>query len=180
MIGIRSAISIRARGQWPLLEAVYMTAPRSVRRNTKKPLPRGGRPYMTESGPCRNYRLGFPGLHRDDGRASGGHAASLPLAQKFLHRDPEILGVHAIDDGVALGIQLLRNRRGRRAMDQRLGGGEACGGVLREAQRQLAGGCLQFGGRNDLGHQAPVISLLRAKTVLGEEDLQRAADADGG
>src|SRR6516162_3942806 len=48
MIGIRSAISIRARGQWPLLEAVYMTAPRSVRRNTKKPLPRGGRPYMTE------------------------------------------------------------------------------------------------------------------------------------
>src|SRR6266581_160217 len=48
MIGIRSAISIRARGHRPHLEAVYMTAPRSVCRNTKKPLPRGGRPYMTK------------------------------------------------------------------------------------------------------------------------------------
>src|SRR3977135_3639593 len=47
MIGIRSAISIRARGHWPHLEAVYMTAPRSFRRKPKKPLPRGGRPYMT-------------------------------------------------------------------------------------------------------------------------------------
>src|SRR5580700_5024831 len=42
MIGIRSAISIRARGQWPLLEAVYMTAPRSVCRNTKKVLAERG------------------------------------------------------------------------------------------------------------------------------------------
>src|SRR4030081_741702 len=49
MIGIRSAISIRARGHWPHLEAVYMTAPRSFRRKPKKPLPRGGRPYMTTS-----------------------------------------------------------------------------------------------------------------------------------
>src|SRR3954468_2920906 len=49
MIGIRSAISIRARGHRPHLEAVYMTAPRSVRRNTKKPLPKGSRPYMTRS-----------------------------------------------------------------------------------------------------------------------------------
>src|SRR6266550_6155010 len=48
MIGIRSAISIRARGHRPHLEAVYMTAPRSACRNTKKLLPRGGRPYMTE------------------------------------------------------------------------------------------------------------------------------------
>src|SRR5947207_1218452 len=47
MIGIRSAISIRARGHRPHLEAVYMTAPRSACRNTKKLLPRGGRPYMT-------------------------------------------------------------------------------------------------------------------------------------
>src|SRR3954452_10255995 len=54
MIGIRSAISIRARGQWPLLEAVYMTAPRSVCRSTKKPLPRGGRPYMTK---CSRQRM---------------------------------------------------------------------------------------------------------------------------
>src|SRR6266446_5334529 len=46
MIGIRSAISIRARGHRPHLEAVYMTAPRSACRNTKKLLPRGGRPYM--------------------------------------------------------------------------------------------------------------------------------------
>src|SRR3954447_4300605 len=49
MIGIRSAFSIRARGHRPHLEAVYMTAPRSVRRNTKKALPTGGRPYMTTS-----------------------------------------------------------------------------------------------------------------------------------
>src|ERR1700730_16311835 len=42
MIGIRSAISIRARGQWPLLEAVYMTAPRSTCRNTKKALAERG------------------------------------------------------------------------------------------------------------------------------------------
>src|SRR5204862_3490846 len=39
MIGIRSAISIRARGHRPHLEAVYMTAPRSACRNTKKLLP---------------------------------------------------------------------------------------------------------------------------------------------
>src|SRR5205814_6917003 len=45
MIGIRSAFSIRARGHRPHLEAVYMTAPRSVCRNTKKALPTGGRPY---------------------------------------------------------------------------------------------------------------------------------------
>src|ERR1700688_4026565 len=38
MIGIRSAISIRARGQRPHSEAVYMTAPRSVCRTTKKAL----------------------------------------------------------------------------------------------------------------------------------------------
>src|SRR3954462_3848758 len=38
MIGIRSAFSIRARGHWPHLEAVYMTAPRSVCQNTKKSL----------------------------------------------------------------------------------------------------------------------------------------------
>src|SRR4051812_33605107 len=60
MIGIRSAISIRARGQWPLLEAVYMTAPRSVCRTTKKPLPRGGRPYMTGVG----KHSASPGTHR--------------------------------------------------------------------------------------------------------------------
>src|SRR5438045_2986382 len=50
MIGIRSAFSIRARGHRPHLEAVYMTAPRSVCRNTKKALPTGGRPYMTAVG----------------------------------------------------------------------------------------------------------------------------------
>src|SRR4030095_9903891 len=47
MIGIRSAFSIRARGQWPHLEAVYMTAPRSLAEAPRKSLPRGGRPYMT-------------------------------------------------------------------------------------------------------------------------------------
>src|SRR3954447_8638351 len=50
MIGIRSAFSIRARGHRPHLEAVYMTAPRSICRNTKKALPTGGRPYMTVVG----------------------------------------------------------------------------------------------------------------------------------
>src|SRR5262245_59954590 len=48
MIGIRSAFSIRARGQWPHLEAVYMTAPRLLAETPRNPLPRGGRPYMTE------------------------------------------------------------------------------------------------------------------------------------
>jgi transposase len=42
MIGIRSAFSIRARGQWPHSEAVYMTAPRSTCRNTKKALAERG------------------------------------------------------------------------------------------------------------------------------------------
>src|SRR5256714_14187146 len=46
MIGIRSAFSIRARGHRPHLEAVYMTAPRSVCRSIKKALPTGGRPYV--------------------------------------------------------------------------------------------------------------------------------------
>src|SRR5258707_2864588 len=59
MIGIRSAISIRARGHRPHLEAVYMTAPRSVCRNTKKPLPRGGRPYMTRRATSLSRLFGF-------------------------------------------------------------------------------------------------------------------------
>src|SRR5258706_1638231 len=50
MIGTRSANSIRASGQRPHSKAVYMTAPRHVCRSTKKPLPRGGRPYMMANG----------------------------------------------------------------------------------------------------------------------------------
>src|ERR1700689_4647144 len=42
MIGIPSALSIRARGQRPLLEAVYMTAPRFTCRNTKNALAERG------------------------------------------------------------------------------------------------------------------------------------------
>ena len=42
MIGIRSAFSIRARGHRPHLEAVYMTAPRFICRNTKKALAERG------------------------------------------------------------------------------------------------------------------------------------------
>src|SRR3984885_5768608 len=42
MIGIRTAFSIRARGQRPLLEAVYMTAPRFTCRNTKNALAERG------------------------------------------------------------------------------------------------------------------------------------------
>src|SRR5258707_3484324 len=52
MIGIRSAISIRARGQWPHPEAVYMTAPRSVCRNTKKALAERG-PSIHDGGLAR-------------------------------------------------------------------------------------------------------------------------------
>src|SRR5262245_14793958 len=48
MIGTRFAFSIRARGQRPHSEAVYMTAPRSLAEAPRKPLPRGGRPYMTD------------------------------------------------------------------------------------------------------------------------------------
>src|SRR6185312_12062479 len=54
MIGIRSAFSIRARGQWPHLEAVYMTAPRSLAEIPRKLLPREGRPYMTADGEWRH------------------------------------------------------------------------------------------------------------------------------
>src|SRR6266496_3642746 len=54
MIGIRSAISIKARGHRPHLEAVYMTAPRSVCRNTKKVLAERG-PSIHDGG--RETRL---------------------------------------------------------------------------------------------------------------------------
>jgi hypothetical protein len=57
MIGARSATSIRASGQRPHSKAVYMTAPRRVCRNTKKPLPRGGRPYMTAECGARDDTL---------------------------------------------------------------------------------------------------------------------------
>src|SRR5712672_3044618 len=56
MIGIRSAISIRARGQWPHPEAVYMTAPRSVCRNTKKALAERGPSIHDGCGPLPPHR----------------------------------------------------------------------------------------------------------------------------
>ena len=61
MIGIRSAISIRARGQWPLLEAVYMTAPRFIRRNTKKALAERG-PSIHDERERRRYRAFAPNI----------------------------------------------------------------------------------------------------------------------
>src|SRR4030081_1334500 len=63
MIGIRSALSIRARGQWPHLEAVYMTAPRSLAETPRKLLPRGGRPYMTGRTPDVAPTRSLPRLH---------------------------------------------------------------------------------------------------------------------
>src|SRR5262245_19018583 len=48
MIGTRFAFSIRARGQRPHSEAVYMTAPRSLAEAPRKPLPRGGVAVGTE------------------------------------------------------------------------------------------------------------------------------------
>src|SRR5882724_3031632 len=63
MIGIRSAFSIKARGQWPHLEAVYMTAPRSLAETPRKLLPRGGRPYMTRGGFVESAPLRQPAHH---------------------------------------------------------------------------------------------------------------------
>src|SRR5436190_9804103 len=63
MIGIRSAISIRARGHRPHLEAVYMTAPRSACRNTKKAL--------AERGP--SIHAGWLGLSGRDPGTGGKH-----------------------------------------------------------------------------------------------------------
>src|ERR1700757_4448300 len=104
--------------------------------------------------------------------------ASLALAEKLLHRDPKIFAVHAVDNGVALGVELLLDRGRRRTVDQRFGGGKARGGILRKAQRQFAGGGFQLDRGDDLDDQSPVVSLLCGKAVFGEENLQRAADAD--
>src|SRR5438270_3473361 len=57
MIGIRSAISIRARGHRPHLEAVYMTAPRSACRNTKKALAERGPSIHDGEGGAGSARL---------------------------------------------------------------------------------------------------------------------------
>jgi hypothetical protein len=54
MIGTRSANSIRASGQRPHTKAAYMTALDTLAETPKKPLPRGGRPYMTDA-----YELAF-------------------------------------------------------------------------------------------------------------------------
>src|SRR6516225_3715106 len=107
MIGIRSAISIRARGQWPLLEAVYMTAPRSVRRNTKKPLPRGGRPYMTEYAVRESsLQLSPPSSWRTPGPIPRNLAVA--FGGSCLRRFPGVmgpgLGFHQDDEQASLSI----------------------------------------------------------------------------
>ena len=49
----------------------------------------------------------------------------LPLAHELLHRGPEFVGVHAVDDRVALGVELLLDRvSSARLLDQRFGGGD--------------------------------------------------------
>src|SRR6266480_6680314 len=63
MIGIRFAISIRARGHRPHLEAVYMTAPRSACRNTKKALAERGPSIHDDKSGCRLLPLPMQ-LHR--------------------------------------------------------------------------------------------------------------------
>src|SRR6185503_2160146 len=102
----------------------------------------------------------------------------LSLARELLYRDLEFVGVHAIDDAVALGVELLLDRAHGSAIDQRFRRGDAGWRSLREPQREFAGGGLQLRGRNHPGDQSPFIGLPRGKTVLAEEDLQRAPGAD--
>src|SRR6185312_3394339 len=106
--------------------------------------------------------------------------ALLALARELLHSNAKLFRVHAVDDGVALGVELLLDRRRGSAMDQRFRGCNAGRRGLCKPLRELAGGGLQFRGRHDPGDQAPLMGLLRRKTVLGEIYLQRAAGADGG
>src|ERR1700693_4739263 len=50
--------------------------------------------------------------------------SSLALGGVFFHRGTEFIGLHAADNGVSLGVELLLDRRDGGAMDQRLGRGE--------------------------------------------------------
>jgi hypothetical protein len=61
------------------------------------------------------------------------------LARELLDRDAEFVRVHAVDDGVSLGVELLLDRGHMGAMDQSLGDGQCCRRVLRQAMRQFAG-----------------------------------------
>src|SRR5579871_6357813 len=123
MIGTRSAISIRARGQRPHLEAVYMTAPRSFAETPKKPLPIGGRPYMTEEAHAlfSDRRLKRqrgvprkmnPGVLRDFGDEGVDQRPSLRLGvdggemrvrNQLAHQPPGLAGIdEVIDDQESL------------------------------------------------------------------------------
>ena len=62
--------------------------------------------------------------------------------------------MHAVDDGVALGLKLLLDRRDRGAVDQRLGRRQRGRRVLCQAMRE-------FAGRG--GHAVPPIE----RTLLG-------------
>src|SRR5262249_30907130 len=100
-------------------------------------------------------------------------SSRLRLGGKFLHGRTKLVGVHAVDDGVAFRIELLLDRRDRRSMDQRLGRRQAGRRLLRQAKRELARRGLQLRRRDELCDQAPVMGLLRGKTVFGEVDLER-------
>ena len=105
--------------------------------------------------------------------------ASLRFAGELFHRDAEVIGKHGFDDPLFLGIELLPGRRNGGLIDQRLGAGDRRGRVLRQPLGEFARLCLQLCCRNDAGDQAPLIGLLRGKTVFGQKDLQCAPGAAG-
>ena len=99
--------------------------------------------------------------------------ASLRLAGELLHRGPEVIGKHGVDDPLFLGIELLPGRGQRGLVNQRLGAADRCRRVLRQPFGEFTRLGLQLRCRNDAGDQAPLIGLLCGKTVLGQKDLRR-------
>src|SRR5258706_12242792 len=128
-------------------------------------------------GAAAYWIIRFSRMMKDSYAASA--ATLLPLARELLHRDTEFIGVHAVDDLLFFGIKLLPGRGDRGLIDQRLGAADCGRRILRQPFGEFSGRRLQFCRRDNFGDQAPIIGLLRGKTVFGKKDLQRAADADG-
>src|SRR5689334_22127905 len=62
----------------------------------------------------------------------------LALAQKLLDRDAKLVRLHAIDDAVALDVQLLLDWAVGRTVDQRLGRGDRRRCVLRQTKCEFS------------------------------------------